>query len=108
VAIGGLDHHAGKLLIGLPGGGEVASNAAVAFRQWHHLVLRRNGRSLDLFLDGRHIQRAEIPQESVNIAKDTTFFGGSSAKEISFEGKLDEIAVFSEPLTDEQLKKLGE
>lgn len=108
VAIGGLDHHAGKLLIGLPGGGEVASNAAIGFRQWHHLVLRRDGRSLDLYLDNRHIQRAEIPQESVKIAKDTTFFGGSSAKEISFEGKLDEIAIFSETLTDEQLKKLGE
>ncbi len=107
VAIGGLDHHPGKLLIGLPGGGEVASDAAIGFRQWHHLVLRRNGRSLDLYLDSRHIQRAEIPQESVNIANNSTFFGGSSAKQISFEGKLDEIAVFSEPLTDEQLKKLG-
>ncbi|MFM7319343.1 MAG: LamG domain-containing protein [bacterium] len=108
ITIGGRDHNPGKLLIGLPGGSEVATGAEVGLKKWHHLVLRRDGRAIDLYLDGQHIQKAEIPQGFGNKANESAYFGGSATSEFSFEGKLDEIAVFSEPLADNLVRKLGE
>jgi hypothetical protein len=101
ISIGGVGHHSGKLILSLPGGAEIPLDAIPGLKKWHQLTLRRSGRTIDLFLDGRHLKHADLPQEFGNIANETAFFGGAASAEFQFEGKLDEIVFFDRLLDDD-------
>lgn len=83
--------------------GEVVNGSTpLAFRDWHHVVVVRNGDSLRVYLDGKPEIEAEVAwtiPESVS----SFFLGGRCDNFANFEGKLDEIAVFAKPLTEAQV-----
>jgi hypothetical protein len=101
LSIGGVGHHSGKLILTLPGGDEIPLDASPGLKKWHQLTLRRNGRAIDLFVDGKHLKQAELPQGFGNISNETAFFGGAASAEFQFEGKLDEIVFFDRALDDD-------
>jgi len=80
----------------------VEGHTELAFRDWHHVVLVRNKDSLRVYLDGK----PEIETETAwTLPQDVTdyFIGGRCDNFANFEGKIDEVAVFGNALTEQQV-----
>lgn len=69
----------------------------LGLRRWHHVVLVRREREVTVYLDGQPDLRGEL---DVSLAPGSSglFFGGRCDNVANFEGKLDEVAVYSSPL----------
>lgn len=83
--------------------GEVIDGSTdLAFRDWHHVVLVRNESSLRVYLDGKPEIEAEtawtLPEGVAPV-----FIGGRCDNFSNFEGKIDEVAVFGNALTEQQI-----
>ncbi|MGA2705277.1 MAG: LamG domain-containing protein [Isosphaeraceae bacterium] len=78
----------------------LAGKSAIGPRTWHHVVLTRNGRHIAVHLDGN-----DRPEIAGDVAAGqgsklaTIYLGGRYAHEATFEGKIDEVAVYDRPLT---------
>ena len=107
LGIGGKGGHTGRLIFFHGGDPEVvhAGKAVIPRWQWRHVVLVRDGEAVRVYLNGELDLEAktatgtlaELPQ---------CFFGGRSDGASSWEGRLDEIAVFDRALTHEDVKRL--
>ena len=66
-------------------------------RTWHHVVLVRRGEAVSVYLDGR----LEIEGRAALLpgGDERLLIGGSAGGDASFEGKLDEVAVYNRGLT---------
>lgn len=80
----------------------VAGQTELAFRDWHHVVLVRNNESLRVYLDGKPEIKTETPW---TLPQDVTkfFIGGRCDNFANFEGKIDEVAVFGNALSEQQV-----
>lgn len=76
----------------------------LAWRDWHHVVLVRDGRKVTVYLDGeREIEgeaESTLPQGVASI-----FLGGRCDNFANFEGKMDEVAIYPSVLGVEQVKR---
>lgn len=70
---------------------------------WQHLVLVRRGDQVRVYLNGT-LEIEGIAQAS---SISSCFFGGRSDSDSSWEGRLDEIAVFDRALNTEEIAKLS-
>ena len=71
--------------------------------KWHHAVLVRNKEKVQVYLDGK----LEISSEAKAMSNvETLFVGGRNNKESSWEGRLDEAAVFDRALSEKEIKAL--
>jgi hypothetical protein len=94
LAIGGAAGAAGRLV--LTAGGRPAEGATtIEPRKWHHLTLVRDGNRISIYLNGNAAPeiRAEAP-----AGKPGRIFIGGDDPSSSFEGRIDEVAVFPRPL----------
>ncbi len=93
---------------------------------WHHLVLTKERNSFTLYLDGQQRFAFETPFDETAAALDSTrsetnafpvVFGGSSVDDpmmenrrlnirSTFEGKIDDIAIFVHALSADQVKSI--
>jgi hypothetical protein len=76
----------------------------IAPETWHHVALVRNGRQVIVHLDGHPLP--EISGEAAADAKSRPVMisiGGRSDHPASFEGKIDEVAVFDRALGGEEI-----
>ncbi|NLY00760.1 MAG: hypothetical protein GXY83_32090 [Rhodopirellula sp.] len=76
----------------------------LAMRTWNHVALVRNGRSVQVYLNGK--PTPEISGEAtVSFPEGATqwFVGGRSDNLFNFEGKIDEVAVYDRVLTPEEI-----
>jgi hypothetical protein len=83
-------HERDELLVG---------RTKIAWRAWHHVVLVREGAKVRVHLDGR--PQPEISgtfAHTVPAGENTLFLGGRNDGLFNFEGKLDEVALYSRPL----------
>lgn len=106
LGIGGThgDVPAGKLFFytGNGVGKVVSGKTPLRLLDWHHVVISRDERKLTVYLDGR----LEVETELNWTLPDETgpmFFGGRCDGFSGFEGKLDEVAFYPQPLTAEQV-----
>jgi hypothetical protein len=107
LGLGGADNHPGKLI--LQRGDEViaAGKTNLERWQWYQVALVRSGDTIKVFLND-----ADEPEISVSAKGDfpsdyqEIFFGGRSDRKMNWEGRLDEIAVFSRALSKEELSQL--
>jgi hypothetical protein len=73
-------------------------------RTWHHVVLVRDGRRVAVYLDGNPTPEisGEVPAEPYRAPR--WYFGGRNDCQATWEGKLDDIAVFDRALSAEQAR----
>ena len=85
-------------------GQETLTGKAGAERwKWHHALLVRDGENVQVYLDGKlEINgKAKVP-----APVETFFIGGNNSKQSSWEGRLDEAAVFDRALSEKEIKTL--
>lgn len=74
--------------------------------EWRHVAFVRDGSKVRVWLDGR----LELETDSPTVATpelDNWFFGGRSDGDSSWEGRLDEIAVFDRALKPKEIEQLS-
>ncbi len=106
LGIGGKSGHTGRLVY-LPGGANaqpVAGSTVLPRWQWQHVAFTREGGEVKVYLNGKLELTARAPE---GAAPEQWFFGGRSDGDSSWEGRLDEIAVFSRALTPEEAARLA-
>ncbi len=113
LGLGGVGELAGKLVFlhGDPQrGSEVVAGQSVIERwTWNHTLLVRDGEQVRVYLNG-----AAQPEIETQVPRggDSTleqlFFGGRSDRDSSWEGRLDEIAVFDRAVSLEELRPAAE
>jgi hypothetical protein len=69
---------------------------------WQHVVLVRDGDKVRIYLNGK----LEIEGSASASKIPSIFFGSRSDDDSSWEGRLDEIAVFDRPLTPAEVQQL--
>jgi len=78
----------------------LGGRTTLALRAWHYVVLVREGRQVRVHLDGR--AEPEISGEfahTIPAGNNSLFIGGRSDGMYSFEGKLDEVALYPRALS---------
>jgi len=82
----------------------LAGRTMLAWRDWHHVVLVRDGRKVVVYLDGeREIEGETESTLPPGIA--SVFLGGRCDNFANLEGKLDEVAIYPFVLSAEQVKR---
>lgn len=107
-AVGLCENKEGRrtLTLEAPGGTrELPVPGTIERWKWNHLVVSRSGDTIRVALNGGSPAVVES-RVSTQPTPDTFFFGGSSSLEGTFEGRLDEIAVFDRPLSDTEIAGL--
>jgi hypothetical protein len=109
LGIGGtrLPRNSGNLFVtSRPGGKVVSGKTMIKPRTWHHVVLTRNGRLMEAYLDG--ISRPEIAvelEQGNERGRSTLIVGGQQEHESTLEGKIDEVAVYDRPLSHAEIRE---
>lgn len=72
-------------------------------REWHHLAITHDGKTICFFLDGKKVAEADrnLETESRKLR-----IGGLGSPENNFVGLIDELYVFDVPLTENQIRQL--
>lgn len=83
----------------------LAGRTVLAKHAWHHVVLVRDGTRVRVHLDGSPEPEidGELPA-TWSASESTMFLGGRNDGMFSFEGKLDEIAVYPRALTAAEIQ----
>ncbi|WP_461786562.1 LamG domain-containing protein [Prosthecobacter sp.] len=102
LGIGGKSGNTGKLVF-QTSSGPVAGKTELPRWTWQHVVLVREVDMVRVYLNGV----LEIEGKAPRVSIPAVFFGGRSDNESSWEGRLDEIAVFDRALSAEEVVKLG-
>ncbi|MCC5476365.1 sialidase family protein [Streptomyces barringtoniae] len=88
----------------------VRTDTAYNDGRWHHLVLRRGGGRLSLFVDGTETSVADIPGSVSRNSPFGVHIGQRMDSRAFFTGAIDEVHVWDRALSDEELsdaKALG-
>lgn len=106
--IGGKSGNTGKLIFfhGDNPQGVAAGKTEIPRWQWQHVVLVRDRGKVRAYLNGA-LEFETQAAANFPAGFDQCFFGGRSDNESNWEGRLDEIAVFSRALTAAEVAKLG-
>jgi hypothetical protein len=84
-------------------GTPLVGKTVLLFRDWHHVTLVREGRHVAVFLDGRPECAGEV---AATASGPTIFLGGRAEDGFTFEGKLDEAAIFNRALKPDELAQI--
>jgi len=107
LAIGGTEGHTGKLIFQNGGKSDQALGGSTVIERWtwYHVVLVRDGDKVSVYLNGnREIDgkaKTPIPPTVAQV-----FVGGRCDSESTFEGRIDETAVYDRALTADEVAKL--
>ena len=103
VGLGGTSGGLNRLfVVGQDGSAPVRGTTEIQPKSWHHLALRCDGRALTLFLDGR----LEVQAEAADDGSDGSpqyVFGGRWDRDSTWEGRLDEVAVYDRLLDEAEI-----
>ena len=87
-----------------PNPGFVGNGPAVVVGQWAHLVLSYNGTNAIFYVNGAAALTNNVPSFLANNgAEDLVFGQGPATGFAPFDGNLDEVAIYSYPLTASQV-----
>ncbi|GAA3744636.1 exo-alpha-sialidase [Plantactinospora mayteni] len=92
---------------GATAGISVASAGAYNDRAWHHLVLRRQGDTLSLMVDGIQVGTTTGTAGTIAGAEPMPIYLGQRLDGAHrFDGRMDELRVYDRALTDAELSRL--
>lgn len=112
VGIGGTATAPGKLIFlhgdDRQGAKPVVGRTAIERWTWNHLAFVRDGEQVRLYLNGNPQPELELSSPAaVSSGLEQLFFGGRSDNQANWEGRLDEIAVYTRALSAQGLKDLA-
>lgn len=81
--------------------GPLAGRNPIPPRSWNHVAVVRDGARISVYLNGKEEIRGELPLED---GKDFVF-GAATGSASTFEGKLDEAAIFHRPLSAPRIER---
>lgn len=73
-------------------------------KSWHHVVLTRDGRAVKLYLDGKLDLTGEAPPR-LSGATPRLLIGSQGRANSTFEGRIDEVAVYNRPLPEAEIDR---
>jgi hypothetical protein len=94
----------GRLLFQSAKAAPVTGKTAVPRWTWQQVVLVREAETVRVYLNGK----LEIETQAPRARFPDLFFGGRSDHSASWEGRLDEIAVFAKALSREDIQRLAQ
>jgi hypothetical protein len=105
LSVGGTGGPTGRLVFGRGEWDQVyVGKSAVGLRQWRHLAVVSDGPSVKVYLDGQVEVHAEGPMPDLAMPREL-FMAGRGDGAASWEGKLDEVAVYDRALSAEEIAK---
>jgi Concanavalin A-like lectin/glucanases superfamily len=103
LGVGGSAGNTGRLVF-QAGEAVLAGKTEIPRWTWQHVALVREGAKVRVYLNGKlEIDGAAKAASAIP----SCFFGGRSDHAASWEGRMDEIAVFDRALGDEEVRRLG-
>ncbi len=110
LGLGGTATEPGKLVFlhGDDGSKPIVGRTAVERWTWNHAVLVRDGENVRVYLNGN--PQPEISTKAAAgfpASLDRLFLGGRCDNQSNWEGRLDEVAVFTRALSAEDVQKLA-
>lgn len=106
LGIGGTENP-GKLVFQAGNGPLMTGRTEIGRWQWRHVVLSRRGNEVRVYLDGNPVPEivAEAPPPPVGI-QSRLFVGGRTDNDSNWEGRLDEVAAFTRPISGREVQGL--
>ena len=83
--------------------GSLAGRTVIAPRTWNHVALVRDGSRVAVYLNGN--PAPEISGEAAPDKSPALFVGGRSDKEATFEGRIDEVAIYGHALSPQEIRR---
>ena len=83
--------------------GSLAGRTVIAPKTWNHVALVRNGTRVTLYLNGNTVP--ELIGEAAPDPSQDLFVGGRSDKGATFEGRIDEVAIYNHALSPQDLQR---
>ena len=103
IGLGGGDNHPGQLVFS-DGSGNTVGQTMIERWTWNHLLLVRDGDRVRIHLNGNATPEIETAiSANDRVHAEQLFFGGHCSGEASWEGRLDEIAVFDRVVSPAEL-----
>lgn len=109
LGLGGKAGNEGRLIFQHGNKGEVVGGKTeIARWTWNHVTLVRDGEKIRVYLNGNKTPEIETTAPADTPAEVTEVFaGGRCDNSSNWEGRLDEVAIFSRALTADEVAKLG-
>jgi hypothetical protein len=103
IYIGGSEAASGKLIFGSGISNNVLfGRTSINLKTWHHLAFVRDGNKVNIYLDGQN--SPEISGEaSGDFSSGEIFIGSRPGDTSTFEGRIDEVAIYSRALLAEEI-----
>jgi Concanavalin A-like lectin/glucanases superfamily len=100
VGIGGISGARGKLILVSDRMKPMSGKTVISDKTWNYVVLVREGSKVNVYLNGQETAEisASLPT-SEDIRSDRLYIGGRPDPTDSFEGKIDEVAVYDRTLS---------
>ena len=74
---------------------------------WHHIVFVRDGDRVRIHLDGKKTPELDLTtRDPTGRLAEQFFVGGRSDGKLSFEGRIDEVALFERALSGDEINAL--
>lgn len=105
LGLGGVDNHPGKLLL-LAGEQTVAGRTELPRWSWNHIVMTCSDDEVKVYLNGQPEPEIVAQRSDVRATLPQFFVGGRCDGDSSWEGRLDEVAIFDHVLTPAEIEKL--
>ncbi len=107
LGLGGTSGHAGRLIFlhGSDPATIVAGKTEIPRWEWRHVVLVRDGEAVRVYLNGS-LEIETTAAAGFPAGFDRVFIGGRSDRLESWEGRIDEVAIFDRPLTSAEVAQL--
>ncbi|HWB98586.1 MAG TPA: LamG domain-containing protein, partial [Bryobacteraceae bacterium] len=96
LAIGGTGSSPGRLTLG-----GAAGTTEIQPKTWNHVAMVQQGGRVSVYLNGN--RKPELAGQAGGTPSDQIYVGGSQDREFTFEGKIDEVAVFGHALTEAEI-----
>lgn len=100
LGIGGIGAHSGRLIF--QADKSLVGKSDIPRWTWQHVVLVREAGRVHVYLNGNLEIEGAAPDSKIAAC----FFGARSDYDSSWEGRLDEIALFNRALSDEEIRQL--
>ena len=105
IAIGGVGNSPGKLIVGQGDQAMLVGKSQISNRSWNHLAFVRQGGKVMVYLNGQLEVEGELNATVAQSSEKAIYIGGRGNGQTSFEGKLDEVAIFDRVLTAQEVSQ---